>query len=152
MVKPFIEAELLARTANLLSNYRRRKTQEEDLPEPVEAEPETGAQGSSPENLLWLEELEAKVRPYLQKDTLSVEWIAAQVFMSERQLYRRLKALTGLTVNEYIREMRLQEARYLLENRLVDSVKKAAHSVCFQDVKYFTQIFKARFGKNPSEI
>lgn len=152
LLKPFIEEELLARIANLLLNYRGRKFLPEELEEPAGNEPNTAAPQITPENLLWLKELESLVQNSVTHDTLSVQWIADQVFLSERQLHRRLKSITGLTPIEYIREIRLQEARRLLENRLVGSVKKAAHHVCFHDEKYFAQIFKARFGKSPSEI
>ena len=46
--------------------------------------------------------------------------------------------------------MRLTHARTLLENRRVSTVKEAALSVGFKDVRYFSELFKKRFGKLPS--
>lgn len=151
LLKPFVQEELLARIANLLQNYRKRNTSPDEFAGKTILEPGLKAPVISPEDLAWLGELEAKVHAFVKNDLLSVHWIAGQVFLSERQLHRRLKAITGLSPQEYIREMRLQEARHLLENRLVDSVKKVAHTVCFHDEKYFARIYKARFGKSPSE-
>lgn len=151
LLKPFIQDELLARIANLLQNYRKRNTPSEEFAEEAIQEPEPRLPVISPEDLAWLRDLETKVQAFVKNDLLSVHWMASQVFLSERQLHRRLKAITGLSPQEYIREMRLQEARHLLENRLVNTVKKAAHTVCFHDEKHFAQIYKARFGKSPSE-
>ncbi len=152
LLKPFSEDELKARISNLLGHYRQRGTLSGEMEGAGPGEDEPGMPSIAPDDLLWLERLESEVRESVQDDRLTVQLIASKVFLSERQLHRRLKAITGLSPNEYLREIRLQEARRLLESRLVRSVKEAAFRVCFRDEKYFAQIFKARFGKNPSEI
>ncbi|MFM9984615.1 MAG: helix-turn-helix domain-containing protein [Flavobacteriales bacterium] len=57
---------------------------------------------------------------------------------------------TGLTTNQAIQEAKLQQAKELLESGKV-LVKQAAAQVGFKDVKHFTGLYKARFGKLPSE-
>lgn len=152
LLKPFAEDELKVRISNLLGHYRQRWALSGEMEGAGPGEDEPGLPSIAPDDLLWLERLESEVRESVQDDRLTVQLIASKVFLSERQLHRRLKAITGLSPNEYLREIRLQEARRLLEGRLVRSVKEAAFRVCFRDEKYFAQIFKARFGKNPSEI
>lgn len=69
LLKPFIEEELLARIANLLLNYRGRKFLPEELEEPAGNEPNTAAPQITPENLLWLKELESLVQNSVTHDT-----------------------------------------------------------------------------------
>lgn len=79
-----------------------------------------------------------------------MERLTELLFLSRRQLQRRIKQLTGLSPKQYIQEARMLEARQLLENRSKSSVKAVSFSVGIQDVKYFSQQFKKRFGKLPS--
>ena len=50
-----------------------------------------------------------------------------------------------------MQQVRFHQARKLLKERKVNSVKAASYSVGFKDEKYFARMFKQRFGKNPSE-
>ncbi|MBI5917592.1 MAG: response regulator [Bacteroidetes bacterium] len=152
LLKPFDEEELLTRISNLLERYRERQAfAEQTVPlageETLEDETRLPAVDAA-----WLESLENLVRSEVQNDLLSVNWLAHKMFISERQLQRRLKLLTGLGPNHYIREVRLQEGRRLLETREATSVKEAAYYVSFKDEKYFAHIFRERFGKYPSAL
>ena len=69
---------------------------------------------------------------------------------SRWQLNRKLKALTGLTARQYLLEIRLNQARSLLENRTHDTVKAVTYSVGVKDLNHFSNQFKNRFGKRPS--
>ena len=55
--------------------------------------------------------------------------LADQMSLSRTQLFRRLKKLSGLTPSQYIREARLNQARFLLENQAYSNVKSVAYSV-----------------------
>ena len=57
-----------------------------------------------------------------------------------------------MTPTQYLKELRLQEARRLLEIRKYSSVKAVSYSVGYRDVKHFSKNFKKHFGKNPSEL
>jgi len=56
--------------------------------------------------------------------------------------------LAGSTPNKYIRSIRLQKAKILLEEG--KSVKETAYQVGFQKVQYFSKLFKSEYGKSPS--
>ena len=84
--------------------------------------------------------------------TLSVSSLTYEFAMSESTLLRQLKRLTGLTPLQYIQEVRLSEARKLLENRTYNSVAQVASKVGYEDASSFTRVFKQRFGKRPSEL
>lgn len=72
--------------------------------------------------------------------------------LSERQLRRKLKQCTGLSPNQYLREIKLQKAFRLLEDRTYSTVSEVCYAVGLSTPKYFTKIFVERFGKLPTEI
>ncbi len=151
ILKPFEEEELLVRIANLLDNYRQRSefaSANNPLPSETPEEQAPHTKGDA----VWLEQLEALILREVQNDQLSVDWIADLLEVSRRQLLRRLKALTGIVPKQYIQEVRLQEARRLLETQEVKRVKAAAWAVSFRDERYFSKLFRERFGKSPSEF
>ncbi len=80
-----------------------------------------------------------------------VNEMAHQTGMSVSVLYRKLRALTGMTVNEFSKGLRMKRAMQLLE-RGIYNVNEVANMVGFDDSKYFSKEFRKTFGKNPSEI
>jgi signal transduction histidine kinase/DNA-binding response OmpR family regulator/ligand-binding sensor domain-containing protein len=71
--------------------------------------------------------------------------------MSRMQLYRKFKAVTGLSANSFIRKVRLHKAAELLKSGEL-SVKEVTYDVGFIDLKYFRKCFYEEFGVNPSEF
>ncbi|MCC6725365.1 MAG: response regulator, partial [Saprospiraceae bacterium] len=158
LVKPFVEEELLARVGNLLKNAQARR-QYAASPAEMELEPD-GSEALAPEDatapisqadLDWLAEVESVVLKRLPDYDFNLDALGNAIFLSTRQIRRRLKLLTGLSFSEYLNEARFREARRLLEAGEIDSVKRLASEVGMRDVKYFSQQFKLHFGKGPSE-
>ncbi len=147
LLKPFDEEELLVRIDNLLKNQAARHEAA-----PAEAEPGESAPDISETDRTWLEAFEAYVQKHLSDDLLSVSGLAHEFTMSESTLLRQLKRLTGLSPIQYLQEVRLSEARQLLENRRYDSVAQVASKVGYEDARAFSRSFKQRFGKPPSEM
>jgi len=80
---------------------------------------------------------------------LDVNTIAGEMAMSVSSLYRKMKALTGVSTNEYIRKYKMQYAeRLLLEGRY--SVSEISFMVGFNSVAYFRRCFKDVYGDIPS--
>ena len=162
LLKPFDEEELVVRIQNLLKNSHSR--QQFQLESANEVALGSGNFESSPnlENLempiisepdrVWLENVEQYVHKNYASDILSVTMLAQAFHMSDPTLLRQLKRLTGLTPNQFIQEVRLNEARYLLENRHYDSIAQVAIKVGFADTRSFSRSFKQRFGKLPSDL
>ncbi|MEM9849853.1 MAG: ATP-binding protein, partial [Bacteroidota bacterium] len=146
LTKPFVEEELLVRVANLLRNAANRKAFQQEM---VGAPTDILASTTLGDN--WLEELEKIIIDKLDDIHLKIQDIAFELNMSERQLYRRIKADIGQTPNQYIKSLRLATARKLLEIGTYDSVKAVALSVGFKDIKYFSAQFKKEFGRLPSD-
>jgi DNA-binding response OmpR family regulator len=77
--------------------------------------------------------------------------LVAKMGVSERTLYRKLKELTGLTPAAYLREVRLEHARQLLERRAMQTVAEVAYAVGFDNPGYFATVFLKRYGKRATE-
>jgi len=86
----------------------------------------------------------------LSNDRLNVDFIAREVGLSRVQLYRKMLALTGTSVSELLRSMRLQKAAKLLEQKW-GPVSQVAYAVGITNLSYFSKIFKGKFGIMPSE-
>lgn len=81
---------------------------------------------------------------------LSVEDIGQELCLSRVQLYRKVKAMTGKTPVEIIREERLKRAHVLLMDSSL-SVSEVAYRVGFSAPSYFTKCYKEYYGKSPSD-
>ncbi len=146
LTKPFDEEELLVRIENLLQNRAARQDAVAETDTQTEPAPPT----LSSADAAWLEQFEAFVRKNLANDILTVPMLAHEFAMSESTLLRQLKRLTGFSPMQYLQEIRLDEARRLLENRTSDSIAQIASKVGYGEVRFFSRIFKQRFGKSPS--
>ena len=82
---------------------------------------------------------------------LGVESLASHLNLSRSQLYRKMKALTNQTANEFIRNQRLQQAKTLIENGNTD-LNNISSLVGFSSTTYFTQRFKDYYGVSPAEM
>ncbi len=67
-----------------------------------------------------------------------------------KQLYRKLKHMTGLSTVEYIRSIRLKKAALMLQNGGF-TVSEVMYSVGFSNMSYFSRAFSAEYKKTPSE-
>ena len=79
-----------------------------------------------------------------------VQMLTSHMLMSQPVLYKKIKALTDMSVNDFIKNIRLKKAaRLLLENRY--TVYEVIYMVGYNDRKHFTQEFKKMFGVTPGE-
>jgi AraC-like DNA-binding protein len=79
-----------------------------------------------------------------------VSSMAAEMKISDRQLQRKTKTLTGQTPVQYLRAFRLDKSLQLLREGI--AVGKAAKAVGFSSHAYFTSCFKDKFGIKPSRL
>lgn len=85
----------------------------------------------------------------LANPNLSAGMLADALFVSRAKLYADWKAATDITLNTFITELRLEEARTLLKEKGFN-VQEAAYAVGFTDANYFSTRFKKQFGSSPS--
>jgi ligand-binding sensor domain-containing protein/signal transduction histidine kinase/DNA-binding response OmpR family regulator len=83
-------------------------------------------------------------------NTLNVEGLAVEMNLSRSNVYRKIKALTGMTIIEFIRIVRLKHAIKLMEAKKY-TLAEIAYQTGFTSPSYFTKSFKDQYGKPPSE-
>ncbi len=146
LTKPFDAAEIRARVRNLLRQRERLKqyfqVRQQVMPEPV------SEQLIATENN-FLERLQTIVQARLSDSAFDVEELSRELSLSPRQLVRKLKALTGETVVEYIRNRRMERAEGLIRQGKL-SIAEIAYEVGFESTSYFSRIFQERYGVLPS--
>lgn len=86
----------------------------------------------------------------LQDPQLSVDSVAALFNLSRMQAYRKIKALTGKSVVEFIKMVRMKQAIKLMDSHRL-TLSEIAFEVGFNSASYFTRCFKEEYGKTPSE-
>ncbi|MGO4292347.1 hybrid sensor histidine kinase/response regulator transcription factor [Chitinophaga sp. RAB17] len=88
------------------------------------------------------------VETYMDHPEFGVTMLAKKVAMSPPILYKKMKAVTGMSVNDFIKSLRLKKAAHLvLQGKL--TVSEIAYTVGFNDPKYFSREFKKQFGETP---
>jgi len=106
-------------------------------------------QSDASETNPWLSALDQYLGEVYADAELSVRDMAENMGLSERQFYRKVKQLTGQTPLQYIRNLRLQRAKELLEAGQVDTVNELAAEVGYIRTDYFSRLFKKAFGFSP---
>lgn len=95
--------------------------------------------------------LHSFIQDHLSEASLTIDRLASAMAVSRATLTRKVKANTGVTVNEYVRVCRLKKAAELLaENNY--RINEIAYLVGFSSPSYFTSSFQKQFGKLPSEF
>ena len=86
----------------------------------------------------------------LNDPQLSVDMLSDKVYLSRSQLYRKIKTLTGVSVNEFIRNVRLEKARQLIIKGN-NNINEISYAVGFTSPSYFTKCYKVKFGCLPTQ-
>jgi len=98
----------------------------------------------------FINEFIAIVENNLANEEFSVDDICREIRVSRVQLYRKVKALIGYNVNDYILTVRMQKAKFLLAKEEL-SIAEIAFKVGFSSQAYFSTVFKSKFSLTPSE-
>lgn len=99
----------------------------------------------------FMQKFNTVVEKSISDPEISVEDISAQLCMSRAQLYRKVKAITGKSPVEIIRQLRLTKAdRMLSETNL--NISEIAYSVGFSSASYFTKCYRDFFDRLPTEV
>ena len=162
LTKPFSVEELNIHVKRLIENalvrkdWQNQETVEEEVI-PALSVTDTDASEAVKESALSIaagekiEEARAVVLKNIDETEFTVDDLARAVAVSKRQLYRFMQANVGLTPLKFINEIRLQEARQLLENGACSTVKEVSYSIGFMSARHFSKNYATRFGKKPSD-
>jgi signal transduction histidine kinase/DNA-binding response OmpR family regulator len=145
ITKPFDLTVLQAKVENLLSI---RESLKQKFTGTVILEPKNVIISSPDER--FLQKAIEVVENNISDSDLDIETFSVKVGVSRMQLYRKLHALTDMTVKEFIRHIRLKRAAQLLVQQKLN-VSEIAYDVGFKDLSHFRKCFKREFGMSASE-
>ncbi len=149
--KPFNKAELFVRLEKLVE-LRRRLQQRyagnasfDNFLKVVKTE--------QPPTLddVFLQKIRQAIETNMGEPELGILHLCKAVHLSYTQVFRKMKALTGENPTFFIRKMRLQRARQLLQTTEMN-VSEIAYEVGFSDPGYFSRVFHEEFGAAPSAM
>jgi signal transduction histidine kinase/DNA-binding response OmpR family regulator len=146
IVKPFNLVYLEETIKNLLKN---RAVLREHYTSELPTESKTNSANKIDRK--FINEFTALVETNIANETFAVDDICKQIGISRVQLYRKVKALIGYNVNDYILNVRLQKAKFLLAKENL-TISEVAFRVGFASQGYFSTVFKSKFGVTPSEF
>jgi len=98
----------------------------------------------------FIKKITAFVEEHLEDEDINIGNIAVMVYMSYSTLYRKIKALTGLSTNEFIRKIRMQNAYKLLTTHKY-GISEVMYMVGISSSTYFRKCFKEEFSLSPME-
>lgn len=153
ITKPFSTKILELSVRNLLAARDRISVfirQQYTSPLAVEQMAILPEKGLNPLDKEYLDKAHQFIEERMDDPEFGVEMLSRHMTMSVPVLYKKLKALTGMSVNDFIKSIRLNRAAVLLrEQRL--NVNEVSMEVGFRDRRYFSQEFRKQFGKTPRE-
>lgn len=146
LTKPFSIQKLNLVIENLLTlhEHMRNKFSQKFIAHPSEVEIESTDEEFLNKVLKLLEN-------NISNSEFNVNQFASLIGMSTPVFYKKIKALTGLTVNNFIKSIRLKRAIQLLSQD-AGNISEVAYMVGFNDAKYFSKEFRKQFGKSPSSF
>jgi signal transduction histidine kinase/ligand-binding sensor domain-containing protein/DNA-binding response OmpR family regulator len=105
----------------------------------------------SPIDEEFMEKITGLINDNLSELDLSTEFLCDKLGVSSSKLYRKIKELTDLAPNEFIRTIRLKKSAELLKTKKYN-VSEVTNLVGFNDPLYFSRCFKKQFGFPPSKL
>ena len=146
LIKPFDFRLLKLQISNLVAA---RETLKEKYSRSISLEPGLAEIGNADE--AFISKLKQLVVDNISEPDFGVNEMAFQTGISVSVLYRKLRALTGMTVNEFTKNIRMRRALQLLESGSFN-INEVANMVGFDDSRYFSKEFRKTFDKKPSDI
>ena len=166
LTKPFSAKLLHSRIRNILSGRRRladyivqknisqfETSADEQQTSQKATEEKEDAMTCQISNLdkKFLEKLNKLIENHISTDDLDMAFMTDKMAMSHSTFYRKVKALTGMSANEYIKKAKLRHSMTLLKKGEY-CIAEVAILAGFNNLGNFRESFKREFGKSPSEI
>ena len=142
-----LSMELLSLTIRNIFKQKQKLTERYLMDQHVEAKDLV----HSKKDKAFMEELITLIEAHLDNPEMDVDYICTQIGMSRTKLYQKIKTITGQSIGEFVRIIRLKKAVQLMTHQDI-SLSEVMYSVGIQTQSYFTKAFKKEFGKTPSQF
>ena len=126
-----------------------KETSEKEYLEEIESENQKSELSEADQT--FLEKMDKLIYENLSNDELSAKFLTDHLAMSRASLYNKVKALTGMGVNDYINRIRIERSVYLLTNTNM-SINEISYEVGFSYPRYFSTSFKQMKGMTPTRF
>ncbi|WP_372757185.1 two-component regulator propeller domain-containing protein [Mariniflexile sp.] len=146
IVKPFDPSLLKTVIVNIIKTRLELKAKFSG-----EIESEVSLLTHSPIDKDLMENISNLIEENLNNVDLTTSFLCSALGMSSSKLYRKVKELTDLAPNEFIRTVRLKKSAQLLKSKKYN-VSEVTNLVGFNDPLYFSKCFKKQFGYSPSKL
>lgn len=133
--------------AQIASIFRNREGMKKDF----KTKPMVSSVSISKLDTLLMDKISKIIEKRMTDSDFTVDVLAQEVGISRSGLFAKIKAISGMTPNDYIRLIRLKKAAYLLAEEEVSS-SEACFRVGFSSPSYFAKCFQAQFGIAPAEF
>jgi signal transduction histidine kinase/CheY-like chemotaxis protein/AraC-like DNA-binding protein len=154
LTKPFTPQALLLQVNNLIVAIQNVHKHVNELlskkSEPIDIFNQLIQTKLGADSQKFLNQLVENIVAAIENPDFGVNELAKLMNMSTPSLYKKIKSVTGSSVNDFIKGIRLKKAAELLETSLY-TVYQVSYMVGFSDSRYFSKEFKKFFGKLPSE-
>ncbi|MFZ5941013.1 MAG: two-component regulator propeller domain-containing protein [Bacteroidota bacterium] len=147
ITKPFNQGLLKTRVHNILKS---RKQFREKLLKDYITRPQDELNISTPDQQ-FLSRLTDVIERNIHENEINARLLADELGMSHSVIYKKIKALTGLSLIEFIRDFKLKRAAVLLSKYRMN-ITDVCYKVGFSDRRYFSKLFKIKYGVPPSEF
>ena len=149
LLKPFHKEELFVRLEKLVE-LRKALQQKYSADTALPATTKASQQAPGLDEL-FIQKIREAIAEKMGDPGLGIVHLCHAVQLSNTQVFRKLKALTGLSPGRYILKMRLQKARTLLQTTDLN-VSEVAYETGFTDPNYFSRAFRKEFDASPSAM
>ncbi|GAB3506193.1 hypothetical protein GCM10027341_38800 [Spirosoma knui] len=146
LTKPFHVRELQLRVGNLLEQRRRLRERVQASLTSLDTRPPDALE-TVPDPFLG--QLYTLIEAHLDQSDFGIEQLAQALGISRSYLFRKVKALTSMSVSELERNYRLKRATYYLQQGY--GVAETGYMVGFETPAYFTQSFRKLYGLTPTD-
>ena len=145
VTKPFSSEVLVSQVRAVIHNRERQRKQFYSEPEST-----TEVLCNNNADKIFLQNLENLILQNLEDCNLSVDTLASAMALGRSVFYQKVKGVSGLTPNEYIRTFRLKKAAALFQNG-ENRINEVCYRVGFSSPSYFAKRFTMQFGISPSD-
>lgn len=147
IAKPFNKKHLQVRVKQLIeSRQQLRKHYQQDVITQFVKENKISQLDSN-----FLKKCNAIIEKHLIDNEYGVEQLSVEIGLSRVHVYRKIKHLTGLTVSEFIRNIKLKKAAVMLQES-GKSIAEIAYETGFSSPSYFSKCFKDLYNISPTEF